>query len=111
MLHKLIPEESLLYGINGPSFFSSSVLPETNCCENLPTLISYASIGTWPINPPSLAHWSPEKFLVWRAARVVVKNCGPLIEAPCVPRIREFEELQIQMMAEFVTKRAQESSE
>jgi hypothetical protein len=42
---------------------------------------------------------------------VVVKDGSALIEAPGVPRISEWESMEIQVVTEFVAKRAQERPE
>ena len=46
-----------------------------------------------------------------RSSCTVVQRSGSLIEAPRVPRIRESELLEIEVVAEFVAERAQECSE
>ena len=41
---------------------------------------------------------------------MMVKRSRPLIEAPRVPRVRKSKSLEIQMVAELVTERAQEGA-
>ena len=73
---------------------------------------SGAPIRLRPVNPPATArYWHPEELLQRCPLRVMVKYSGSFVEAASVPRIAELEQVVIEMMAEFVTQRAQECAE
>src|SRR5262245_28016126 len=62
-----------------------------------------------PINPKTVTRQpTPEKALLGRAARMVVQECRPLIKAARVRGVAKVEQLEIQLVAKLVTKRAQE---
>ena len=87
-------------------------------------MCSCNGIGHWithsPITPPdssaasrfdsptSACHRNPEQLFQWCRPRIVVEHGGSLVEPASVPRVRESELLEIEMVAEFVTKSAQE---
>jgi hypothetical protein len=65
-----------------------------------------------PVNPPtSTRHWSPEQLLARRSFRVMVERSGALEEASRMPRVSEPAQMEIEVMAELVTKRVQERPE
>jgi hypothetical protein len=72
---------------------------------------SRPSIRPLPVDSPTSAcHRNPEQFLHRCCTRMLVEHSGSLVEPASVPRVRESELLEIEMMTEFMAQCAQEGS-
>jgi hypothetical protein len=70
------------------------------------------TIRSLPVDSPTAVSYRQPHELFYRSAlRVMIKGGGALIEASSMPRISEWEPMEIQVVTEFMTKRAQECSE
>jgi len=85
----------------------------TRCCpDECRASASGTPIHPRPINPPPPARYRhPNKMLQRCPTRMVVEHGCSFIETASVPRIGEAKLPIIEMVAEFVTKRTQKSSE
>ena len=73
---------------------------------------SRATIGSGPVDPPTLAWRShPEQGFHRSAACVVIERSGALVKTACMPRPAPPETLAVEVMAELVTKSAEECAE
>ena len=73
---------------------------------------SRRSIRALPVYAPAPACClHPEQFLERRPTRIVVQHSRSLVEAACVPRVRESELLKIKMVAELMAQGAPECAE
>ncbi len=73
---------------------------------------SRSTIGSGPVDPPTLAGCShPEQAFHRSAACVVVERSSTLVKAACVPRLGPPETLAVEVMAKLVAEGAQERAE
>src|SRR5271157_5676436 len=73
---------------------------------------SRSTIGSGPVDPPTLAGRAhPEQAFHRSAARVVVERSSTLVKAACMPRLTPPEALAVEVMAELVAEGAEEGAE
>src|ERR1019366_5446453 len=73
---------------------------------------SRATIGTGPVDPPTLAGRSyPEQRFHRSAACAVVERSSTVVKATCMPRLPKPEALAVEVMAKLVAESAEERAE
>jgi len=73
---------------------------------------SRSTIGSGPVDPPTLAGRAhPEQAFHRSAARVVVERSSTLVKAACMPRLTPPEALAVEVMAELMAESAEERAE
>ena len=73
---------------------------------------SHPTVGSRPVDPPALpGHPNPEQAFHRRAACVVIQGCSAFVKAACVPGFWKTEVLAVEVMAELMTKGAEERAE
>src|SRR5581483_3023207 len=75
-------------------------------------ILPLTAIGARPVNSPASAlDWYPEQSLWNCPAGVMIERSRSFVEPSCMPGIGKLEMLKVEMVAVFVTKRAEKRSE